>query len=409
MNKRGLTVKTIVTILLLLVGFAIILFLYYQISWTGRVNKEVCHESVIFRATLPVFGGAQEYVPLKCKTDRECITTGFIGGKCEEDFGKTTGITKVKVSSANDVNKAVAESIVDCWSMMGEGKVSLFSQWLAQQYGFGDVYPTCVICSRIAFDKEKLEKAGIDLTKIDVMDYMQRYKISGKDETYYDYLTGGGLAKLSVGDLVGSLSDEEKKSSDSLLEEKNVEKIGEKDVSLENSVDYGSATSDAEINKLNQEYAQTTNKEFADDEIAVLFMQISAPTHGGVFKNSLTAVLSVLGLSFAYKPGAFVTNLARAPAGGITIGSKFYKGGQFLPKSLSTLRVTLFAKIIAATAIAVGIAQQGNVAYNRAVTAGYCGDVSVGGASGDGCSVVRTINYNVEDINQYCSIIESIP
>jgi cystathionine beta-lyase len=38
-----------------------------------------------------------------------------------------------------------------------------------------------------------------------------------------------------------------------------------------------------------------------------------------------------------------------------------------------------------------------------------CGDVSVGKDARDGCSVVRTVNYNVKDLSQYCSIIESIP
>ena len=50
----------------------------------------------------------------------------------------------------------------------------------------------------------------------------------------------------------------------------------------------------------------------------------------------------------------------------------------------------------------------GNVAYNRAISAGYCGDFEVGSEARNGCSSVRTINYNPEDLSKYCSIVESI-
>ena len=82
-------------------------------------------------------------------------------------------------------------------------------------------------------------------------------------------------------------------------------------------------------------------------------------------------------------------------------------------KILSTLSkagraITPFTKVVAVAALIAGIAQQGSVAYNRDVTAGYCGDVSSGGEERDGCSVVRTVNYNKEEIGSYCSVIESI-
>ena len=55
-----------------------------------------------------------------------------------------------------------------------------------------------------------------------------------------------------------------------------------------------------------------------------------------------------------------------------------------------------------------GVYQQGSVAYNRAITAGYCSDTLTGPEAREGCSVVRTANYDAESISQYCKNIESI-
>ena len=83
-------------------------------------------------------------VPLKCATEKVCISDKS-KGECSE-FETTKGITKVKVEKVADVEKLVSQKMVDCWTMMGEGKVSIFSPWVAQTYGIGEIYPSCVIC-----------------------------------------------------------------------------------------------------------------------------------------------------------------------------------------------------------------------------------------------------------------------
>jgi len=57
----------------------------------------------------------------------------------------------------------------------------------------------------------------------------------------------------------------------------------------------------------------------------------------------------------------------------------------------------------------VGGYEQLNTLNNRAITAGYCGDISVGREARDGCSIVRMIDYDKEDLSKYCHIVESIP
>jgi hypothetical protein len=385
-KKAAMTMDMLVMIIILVVGFAIVFYFFVMFDWTGRVDEEVCHQSVIYRATLPSLAGAKEYVPLKCKTDKICITSGLIGGSCKE-FENLKGITKMKVKNSQEIEQIIAREIIDCWKMMGEGKVQVFSQWLAEKYGIGDVGSSCVICNRIAFDNVSLEKAGIDLSKIDVMKYMQRHAVPNQNISYYGYLAGQG-GKISIGGLEPTEFSEKERTRIQEFLKANKDELG-------NLGEYKlvSAGENLDMNK-------------KADELAIMFMQVTGPSHGGVFVDTMKAGLSFLGLSFIYKPGAFIsTSTSYAPlawksTGGFAKGS----GAKIVSKGL-----TPFAKIVAIAAVIGLVAQQGNVAANRAVTAGYCGDVSVGSQARDGCSVVRSINYNVEDISQYCSVIESIP
>jgi len=358
-KKGSITSQQLVTIILLIAGFAIVLLVFSQISWTGQIDREVCHQSVVLRATVP--SETQGLVPLKCKTSKICVTSGIIGGKCEEDFKNVKGITKAKVGEVKDVEKLISQEIVDCWTTMGEGKVSLFSQYWADTFGIGGVYPTCVICSRIAFD----EKLDLDLDDINVLEYMRTHKIPNGNISYYAYLSGeGGQFSASDIDSIEVKDIEEEKSK-----EGEIPVVGEEDSTT--------------IDSSNLDEWEDPLKE-PKDEMAVLFMQISAPGHGDSLLNIGKGVLGI-GAVGAHFAGASLT-----VKGLKTIG---VKGG------LITLAVAI---------VGVGI-QQLNVAYNRGVTAGYCGDISVGEEARNGCSVVRAVNYNLKDIQSYCSVIESIP
>ncbi len=351
-NKKGsMTAKQLVTIILLIMGFAILLFIFYQINWSGQIDKSICHQSVILRATAPTI--AQSLIPLKCKTSKICVTSGIIGGKCEEDFENTKGVTKAKVNDVEQIEKLVTQEVIDCWTMMGEGKVSLFSQYWAERFGVGGVYPSCVICSRIAFD----EGLDVELDDMDVFDYMRRHKIPNGEISYYEYLTSEG-GKMSVGDSL-TIAD--------IGEDEDGNPVANPDDSI-------TITDDS----LEDPFE-------GNDEMAILFMQISAPEHGDSILNIGKAALGVgigsfVGPSWVRKG---VVKVAKA------IG---LKGGL----------ITLGVAVVAAGA------QQINVAHNRGVTAGYCGDVSVGKDARNGCSVVRTVRYNSTEIGKYCSVLESI-
>ena len=420
MKKRGeITSGTLVWIIITVIGFGIVALIISQLSWTGKVDKEVCHQSVIYRATLPSFAQLKDYVPLKCKTDKTCITSGLIGGKCPQ-LENTPGVTTVKVKDADQVAKVITGKMYDCWTMMGEGKVSIFSQWWAQASGLGDVYPSCVICSRISFDMKNLDKQGLgneQLKNVDVFGYMATHALPDKDISYADYFTkeGGQInvdanllsdsaavkmepdADVSASDGSGSASTNTSNSADSsseiddgILTTKNIEKEGANLVydSIERQID------------------------FSKDDVAIVFMQITSPSHAETFSNLLSVTSTVLGFSLGR------TTAKKTSKGGILVptsmGSAVPKKALISGGAKAGARKVLSAlsyidKAIIALAVVTGAVQQANVYWQRSVTAGYCGDVSFGDSAREGCSAVRAVNYDEDTIRQYCSTLENIP
>jgi len=351
-KKAEITSSQIVAIILVILGFAIILFVYYQLSWTGMVDREVCHQSVIYRGTSQYLTGTTSYVPLNCKTDKVCITSGILGGSCKE-FENVKGVAKLKVKNKEEIEQFIAKDIIDCWQTMGEGKISIFSNFLADKYGLGTVYPSCVICTRIAFDNESLAKAKINLEDVNVVRYMMTHALPDKNVSYYNYLSGE-KAKFSVNRQLD-------------LKEIVIDPQSGK-VAEGGSISFETGSISEQNNNTNA-------------ELSVLFMQISAPSHTGVLKNTLQTIGIGYGASFLLSPVV----VTKATVGALTSPWAW------------------------AIAIIGGAYQQYSVASNRAISAGYCGDVSVGTDARDGCSVVRTTNYDVNEISKYCSVIESIP
>ena len=139
MKKKGeLTTQQIVGLIVLIVSFSVILILIFKLDLGETTNKEICHNSVVLKSKSLVGAG------LDCRTNYVCISGG---GKCE---GISTTITKKIDMSKNvkeEVMKAIADEMVDCWWMFGEGKVDYIgTSFLGKK--------ACAICSRIAFDKK---------------------------------------------------------------------------------------------------------------------------------------------------------------------------------------------------------------------------------------------------------------
>ncbi len=409
-EKKGtISVDFLIAMILLILGFAVLVVFLFNIGGTGALDRTVCAQSVTFRATLP--GIVQTAIPLKCQTNKICITSGLVGGNCDAFKGEK-GINTVKVKSGvageEQIAQIYAREIYDCWDMMGQGKLSLFYDGVVNSVGYGTTYPSCVICTRLAFDMTNLNKANVNPDNANIQEYMMTHKVPNKDYTYFEFL-GLESGKYSIDlnnnpanideltkaiEATSTLSDAAKKSAESLVN------------------DFGSIGSNKEITAT----PITKKIDYNKDSTSVLFMQISAPGHGETTGKFIGGALSLLGLGFLYKPTAFLTvspsTLAINAPRVINPTSGLIEGGSVV-RTPSRLGISSGAKAAAGyVAVAVAVlygVQQTNVYMQRSLTATKCNDLVGGSEARNGCSVVRAIPYEPEMISSYCSAIESIP
>jgi len=170
-RKAELTTKQLVMIIVLIVSFIIILFLIFRLDLGKTTEKEICHNSVVTRGSsvLPV-----ESVPLKCQRSYVCITAD---NTCEA----MTKPIKKKAKTQEEVYDILAEQLVDCWWMFGEGEINYVGKDM-----IGKLY--CSICAQVAFDdslNDIFPEGEID--KEAVYTYMQENNYL-EDKTYLSYL-----------------------------------------------------------------------------------------------------------------------------------------------------------------------------------------------------------------------------
>lgn len=484
-RKKGDVSSTmLVTTILLIAGFALLIYVYSKVGFTGSADKSACYASVMVRAATPTLLGLQGNIPLNCRTEKICITSRLIGGKCDE-FANIKGVTTIKVSNEDQISKAMTNALFDCWTMMGEGKASIFSQWAADTFGYGVTYPSCIVCARIAFDYESLSKSRLDATKVDIMKYMDTHYVPNREVTYSDYLAGE-TGKVTVsqeifgskttGSVTGyqvsegaeapqapavpggttaaptaALIEEQIRAFEAQLADyQNKKAAGEKALPDGTSIDDAIkkmqqaiedakkvATDRAENDKAVQEMlaggavtlqtpqqalAEMKPLDFKADTIGVIFMQISAPTAGEALGNLGLAALSLVGVS-AYaspsilKPSSFGSFLK--PATSERLLGTFREAGQttqYVARTTTNApwwkRISPKAsgktKGILVVAAALALIGQGGAAWSRSVSFGKCSDVSIGDEARTGCSVVRVVKYNPDEINNYCTVIEGI-
>jgi len=131
---------------------------------------------------------------------------------------------------------------------------------------------------------------------------------------------------------------------------------------------------------------QTAASDYKPKELAVLFMQISAPEGNTVLMNTVKTALGVGSASFIIAPK---TTWTLASGAGRVIASN---------------------PIVSGIAVILGLGIQQGITYNnRNIASGKCEDVMTGNDARNGCSVVRVMEYDASSLQQYCSVIESKP
>lgn len=413
-KKSSLTSTQLTLIILAILGFSLLLFLFVRFLFQENIDATACHESVVVRGTASALSGLlQSYVPLKCKTQKYCITAKSSSegnGDCSADFkGEESQVSNVRVTNVQDIERFVSRQMADCWAMMGEGKISLFSQWFANEFGFTGIYPTCVVCARIAYDSSSLAKKNIDLNKINLGLYMGTHQMPDRNISYIEYLGGQPVPNSNI--MIGALSTQDIQAETQNPQNENQAPIP--------NIDEFKDIKDSDLYNYVPIIASPTKEQ------AIMFMQITAPSKGEAFKHYTEAALAIFGITNRYFiPGSWATIGKTTTTTGTDPYSsesdpfgqlpehyrKVPVGTQVETKSSVQLGTRGKVAVVALAFYLIGAGiQQITLEHNQVVAAGYCGTVSSGSEAREGCSRLMPVEYNFSQISSYCQEMADIP
>jgi hypothetical protein len=357
-GKRGeisseQTIRYVVPIL----TFLIVLGFLGYLGFKGTSQEDLCKLSVLSRGTSPE--SASALIPLKCSTKKVCLTFGK--GKCEESFAGYDDVEVVKLPNADDENswnkaariieEVSAEEMYGCWQSMGEGKIDLFGSY-AKSRGFNVVNPTCVICGRVAIDKDV--KFDV-IARVNVHEYMRKNKVPEGGKSYLQAFTDKGINTYPY--VSKNIFQEKIKA----LEDKTIEEVSA-----------------------------------SGREIALVFMQIKAPGVGEAVGNLGKDALFTAG-------GAFMASGVRGFSSVLSFGGKI--GIRSAPVILAG-----GAALAAFSGFNAYLGQVTAAGYCGALatTPEIKNSKELGGGD-KGCSIVEAVPYDYRAINAMCEVIEGNP
>lgn len=173
-NKRGeLTTQQIVMIIIIIISFVVLLYFLFRLNPNETSSKQICYNSVVLLSKSDSLVGN-----LDCKTNYLCLS----GGDSCTSFNPTSTV-KVDVSKKDEILKALADEMADCWWMFGKGEIDYVTGFLKEE-------SHCAICSRIKFDKKIQDKIK-EIKYSELADYMKTHQSSHEiSQSYLRYLYG---------------------------------------------------------------------------------------------------------------------------------------------------------------------------------------------------------------------------
>lgn len=369
MKKGQLEASQVITLIMAIVGFIVVLILLFTLNLNDYSNDEVCHASVLSRASLPE--STQGYVPLKCTTNKICITDKTIGGKCEQFLGekdvmyiRLSGNSAQKTSTMEEVN---AEAMYNCWNMLGQGKLDLFATPIslnplanvAEFLNLNRKKASCVICARVAIDEDFVYKDK----NAEKKEFTNEYKEISNNYDFQNYLAHHGPEGSDLTYL-------------QLFTDKQVRAFPSKFTEDEN---FGTLNNNGVVQ--------------GTDQLAIIFAQVKTDED-----PSTAAGKGAIGA------GAFILG------GSYALGTT----GTLIKGAIKHPFIALATAIIAVGGTA-GLKAYG--AYkDQSFAAVYCGKFSKDSNAQDntkdkfGCSAVIPVNYNnITKVNEYCGTMEGNP
>lgn len=170
-HKGEITTTQIVVLIILILSFAIILFLIFSLNLGQTTNQDICHNSVILSAKNII--NKVTPGPLDCTTNYVCIS----GSKCSDANIDST--IKVDPTNKDQVMAAIANQMAQCWWMFGEGNA---------HYGADISAVSCGICSTITFGQD-VQKDIPYISNQEFYGYLAKTQKS-TSQTYLQYLYG---------------------------------------------------------------------------------------------------------------------------------------------------------------------------------------------------------------------------
>ncbi len=186
-NKRKgeLTTQQIVGLIILITSFLVILFLFFRLNLGGETQKEICHNSVVLAGKGTLAKIATGGSSLNCETSYVCISGG---DKCEGiNPTETIKIDLSKDDAKNEVMRAIADEMANCWWMFGEGKINYINGFAEKANPFSK--NSCAVCSIVKFDKTIQKKYS---NGISYEDFVEKGLSQSKNnqENYLKYIYG---------------------------------------------------------------------------------------------------------------------------------------------------------------------------------------------------------------------------
>jgi len=205
--KKGVSELTSLLVALIIIAASlIVLFLFFdRLETTENIDKQACRTSVEARAAFNLgnlFEPGRKVIPLNCKTEKICISDS--GENCDAvGFRETekNPIKEIKIENADAkivVLDTISESLLDCHSMLGEGKLDFLpSGWSSRNY--------CLICSRIALEEETRNNIG-EISYMQLYQHLQQ-KQTPKEQSYLEFIYEARSA-LEMADILENMKEQ---------------------------------------------------------------------------------------------------------------------------------------------------------------------------------------------------------
>ena len=159
MNKKAVQVELKTLILIVIVAIVLFIFVSKMVDYFKKANyEEFCRLNVIAAAKTKVVG--KQTISLECEMQR----------------------TKIEKGTDDEIKQTIADSLVSCWRIFGQGNLSPFKQNIVDF----KLQNACFICRKITFD-DLLKNENYLVTNFD--SWMKENNIPGTNTKYMDYLS----------------------------------------------------------------------------------------------------------------------------------------------------------------------------------------------------------------------------